>query len=66
MPLVELGGGLAALERLPDDLLEPKLRLGSGERLFDGTAAELHAAVSDSQTRDFERAFVSFLRERGH
>ena len=42
------------------------LVLADGERLFDGTAAELHAAVSDSQTRDFERAFVSFLRERGH
>ena len=42
------------------------LVLADGERLFDGTAAELHAAVSDSATRDFERAFVSFLRERGH
>ena len=42
------------------------LVLADGERLFDGTADELHAAVSDSATRDFEHAFVSFLRERGH
>ena len=42
------------------------LVLADGERLFDGTAAELHAAVPENAGRDFESAFVSFLRERGH
>jgi len=42
------------------------LVLADGERLFDGTAADLHAAVPDSDGRDFEAAFVAFLRERGH
>ena len=40
--------------------------LADGEDVFDGTAAELHAAVPDSDGRDFEAAFVAFLRERGH
>jgi ABC-2 type transport system ATP-binding protein len=42
------------------------LVLADGEDVFDGTAAELHAAVPDSDGRDFEAAFVAFLRERGH
>lgn len=40
--------------------------LADGERVFDGSAAELHAAVPDERARDFESAFVAFLRERGH
>jgi len=42
------------------------LVLADGERVFDGSARELHAAVPDSDGRDFEAAFVAFLRERGH
>jgi ABC-2 type transport system ATP-binding protein len=42
------------------------LVLADGDALFDGTALELHAAVSESPTRDFEQAFVAFLRDRGH
>ena len=42
------------------------LVLADGENLFDGTAPELHAAVPESGARDFEGAFVAFLRERGH
>jgi len=42
------------------------LVLADGERLFDGTAADLHAAVAEKGSRDFEAAFVAFLRERGH
>ena len=42
------------------------LVLADGEDVFDGTAAELHAAVPESDGRDFEAAFVAFLRERGH
>ena len=42
------------------------LVLADGEDVFDGTAADLHAAVPDSDGRDFEAAFVAFLRERGH
>ena len=41
------------------------LVLADGERLFDGTPDELHAAVPDAGP-DFEAAFVAFLRERGH
>jgi ABC-2 type transport system ATP-binding protein len=41
------------------------LVLADGERVFDGTAAALHHAVGGSE-RDFEAAFVAFLRERGH
>ena len=40
--------------------------LADGEDVFDGTASELHAAVPESDGRDFEAAFVAFLRERGH
>jgi ABC-2 type transport system ATP-binding protein len=42
------------------------LVLADGENVFDGTPAELHAAVPDAGGRDFEAAFVAFLRERGH
>ncbi len=42
------------------------LVLADGENVFDGTSAELHAAVPDAGSRDFEAAFVAFLRERGH
>jgi ABC-2 type transport system ATP-binding protein len=41
------------------------LVLADGEMLFDGPPARLHAEARGSST-DFESAFVSFLRERGH
>jgi ABC-2 type transport system ATP-binding protein len=41
------------------------LVLADGELLFDGTPAELDRAVA-GDSRDFETAFVRFLRERGH
>jgi ABC-2 type transport system ATP-binding protein len=44
---------------------ERVLVLADGELLFDGTPRELERAVGGG-TRDFESAFVSFLRERGH
>ena len=42
------------------------LVLADGERLFDGTAAELHAAAPEARSGDIEGSFVSFLRARGH
>jgi ABC-2 type transport system ATP-binding protein len=42
------------------------LVLADGEALFDGTPPQLHAAVPESGARDFEQAFVAFLRGRGH
>jgi ABC-2 type transport system ATP-binding protein len=42
------------------------LVLADGERVFDGTARELHEAVPHAGGIDFEAAFVAFLRERGH
>jgi ABC-2 type transport system ATP-binding protein len=42
------------------------LVLADGETLFDGTSADLHAAVREAGARDFEEAFVAFLRDRGH
>ncbi len=47
------------------------LVLADGELLFAGTAGELAAAVQPADVeaagpRDFETAFVQFLRERGH
>ena len=42
------------------------LVLADGELVFTGSADDLHAAVPDSDGRDFEAAFVRFLRERGH
>jgi ABC-2 type transport system ATP-binding protein len=53
---------LVEAERYGDRLLV----LADGERVFDGTSDELHAAVHESETQDFEAAFVAFLRERGH
>lgn len=41
------------------------LVLADGELLFDGTPSELEQAVAASDL-DFEAAFVTFLRERGH
>jgi len=41
------------------------LVLADGEAVFDGTSAQLHDAVGGSE-RDFEAAFVRYLRERGH
>jgi ABC-2 type transport system ATP-binding protein len=50
-------------ERHADRLLV----LADGELLFTGTPAELErAANADAAAADFESAFVSFLRERGH
>ena len=49
-------------ERYGDRLLV----LADGERVFDGSQQELHEAVPESGARDFEEAFVAFLRERGH
>jgi ABC-2 type transport system ATP-binding protein len=42
------------------------LVLGDGEVLFLGRPRELAATVSDQSATDFEGAFVSFLRARGH
>ena len=42
------------------------LVLADGEALFDGTSGDLHAAVPEAGARDFEEAFVAFLRDRGH
>ncbi len=41
------------------------LVLADGELLFDGSPTELERTVG-GQERDFESAFVRFLRERGH
>jgi ABC-2 type transport system ATP-binding protein len=49
-------------ERYGDRLLV----LADGERVFDGTPRELHEAIPEAQARDFEEAFVLYLRERGH
>ncbi|MGH2951651.1 MAG: ABC transporter ATP-binding protein [Solirubrobacterales bacterium] len=53
---------LAEAERYGSRLLV----LADGEAVFDGTSDELHAAVPESGARDFEAAFVRFLRDRGH
>jgi ABC-2 type transport system ATP-binding protein len=42
------------------------LVLADGEAVFDGSASELHGAAPEAGYRDFEEAFVAFLRERGH
>ena len=42
------------------------LVLADGERLFWGEPAELHRTVAADEPRDFETAFVAFLRQRGH
>jgi ABC-2 type transport system ATP-binding protein len=49
-------------ERYGDRLLV----LADGERVFDGTPRALHEAVPESGARDFEEAFVHYLRDRGH
>jgi ABC-2 type transport system ATP-binding protein len=49
-------------ERYGDRLLV----IADGERVFDGTPGQLHAAVPESGARDFEEAFVFYLREHGH
>jgi ABC-2 type transport system ATP-binding protein len=53
---------LPEAERYGDRLIV----LADGEAVFEGTAAELHAAVPESGARDFEEAFVFYLRDRGH
>ena len=53
---------IAEAERYGERLLV----LADGEGLFDGTAESLHAAVPEAGARDFEGAFVAFLRDRGH
>jgi len=50
---------------------ERMLVLADGQRLFDGTPAELHSAApggepGDDDAPDFESAFVRYLVERGH
>jgi ABC-2 type transport system ATP-binding protein len=40
--------------------------LADGELLFSGTPRELEEAVGSHEARDFEAAFVEFLRQRGH
>jgi ABC-2 type transport system ATP-binding protein len=40
--------------------------LADGELLFAGTPRELEEAVGAHEARDFEAAFVEFLRQRGH
>ncbi len=49
-------------ERYGDRLLV----LADGERVFDGTPQELHGDVGEEGARDFEEAFVHYLRKRGH
>jgi ABC-2 type transport system ATP-binding protein len=70
--VLELAGGgttvifsthnIAEAERYGQRLLV----LADGEPLFDGTSRSLHAAVPEAGARDFEEAFVAFLRDRGH
>jgi ABC-2 type transport system ATP-binding protein len=70
--VLELAGGgttvifsthnIAEAERYGQRLLV----LADGEALFDGTARELHEAAPETGARDFEEAFVAFLRDRGH
>ena len=40
--------------------------LADGELLFSGAPRELEEVVGTSGARDFEAAFVAFLRQRGH
>jgi ABC-2 type transport system ATP-binding protein len=70
--VLALAGGGTTVIFSTHDLAEAErygrrlLVLADGENLFDGTAPQLHAAVPESGARDFEQAFVAFLRERGH
>ena len=40
--------------------------LADGELLFTGSPRDLESAVGQDSARDFESAFVEFLRQRGH
>ena len=42
------------------------LVLADGELLFTGSPRDLEGAVGQDSARDFESAFVEFLRQRGH
>ena len=42
------------------------LVLADGDVVFDGTPRELHGATPEASARDFEEAFVAFLRQEGH
>jgi ABC-2 type transport system ATP-binding protein len=53
---------IAEAERYGERLLV----LADGEMLFDGPPAQLHTEAPDAGADDFESAFVSFLRKRGH
>jgi ABC-2 type transport system ATP-binding protein len=70
--VLALAGGGTTVIFSTHDLAEAEryggrlLVLADGENVFDGTPVELHAAVPESGARDFEQAFVAFLRERGH
>jgi ABC-2 type transport system ATP-binding protein len=70
--VLALAGGGTTVIFSTHDLAEAErygrrlLVLADGEVLFDDTAPALHAAVPESGARDFEQAFVAFLRERGH
>jgi ABC-2 type transport system ATP-binding protein len=70
--VLALAGGGTTVIFSTHDLAEAErygrrmLVLADGETVFDGTSGELHAAVPESRARDFEQAFVAFLRERGH
>ena len=70
--VLALAGGGTTVIFSTHDLAEAErygrrlLVLADGENLFDGSPPELHAAVPESGARDFEQAFVAFLRERGH
>jgi ABC-2 type transport system ATP-binding protein len=69
--ILRLAGGGTTVMFSTHDVAEAErygervLVLADGELLFDGTPGELERAVG-GRTRDFETAFVSFLRERGH
>jgi ABC-2 type transport system ATP-binding protein len=69
--VLDLAGGGTTVIYSTHHLLEAErygnrlLVLADGEGVFDGTSDELHEAVGGSE-RDFEAAFVRFLRERGH
>jgi ABC-2 type transport system ATP-binding protein len=70
--VLDLAGGGTSVIYTTHHLVEAErygdrmLVLADGERLFDGTAAELHGAVPEAAGQDFEAAFVAFLRDRGH
>jgi ABC-2 type transport system ATP-binding protein len=70
--VLALAGGGTTVIFSTHDLAEAErygrrlLVLADGENLFDGSPPDLHAAVPESGARDFEQAFVAFLRERGH